>query len=148
MDSTLPWIGFVFAVAFAVALPLVILSALGVAGGWNLLAMRFPDVDSGDDSTRAFGSAVFARGRFPVRFNNAIWIRTTTRGVRFWTLLGPLTFGTMRPFFLPWVEIERVERRKELFGESLKLHIRGFGGSITLIGRLAKAFAAAWKEPA
>ncbi len=54
MDSTLPWIGFVFAVAFAVALPLVILSALGVAGGWNLLAMRFPDVDSGDDSTRAF----------------------------------------------------------------------------------------------
>ena len=101
-----------------------------------------------DDRTRAFGSAAFARGRFPVRFNNAIWIRTTTRGVRFWTLLGPLTFGTMRPFFLPWVEIERVERRKELFGESLKLHIRGFGGSITLIGRLAKAFAAAWKEPA
>lgn len=148
MDSTPAWIGFVFAVAFALALPLVIFATLAVMSGWKDLAMRFPDVDSGDDSTRAFGSAAFARGRFPVRFNNAIWIRTTMRGVRFWTLLGPVTFGTMRPFFLPWVEIERVERRKELFGESLKLHIRGFGGSITLVGRLAKAFAAAWKEPA
>ncbi len=135
-------------VTLALLIPVITIAALALASGWRDLASRFPDNDSGDDTTRSFGSAAFARGRFPIQFNNSIWMRTTARGVRFWTFLAPFTFGTMRAFFVPWVEIERVERKKVLFGESLKLHIRGFGGSITLVGKLARAFAAAWKEPA
>lgn len=110
--------------------------------GWRSLAVRYPDPGAVEGQRFRFVSGYVGRGMRSVRYRSAIDLVVGERGIRVSVLL-PFRF-MHPPFFVPWQEIERVERERRLLETRVTVRLRHHWPELMLTGRAGEAIAATW----
>jgi hypothetical protein len=111
-------------------------------GGWRSLAVRYPDPGVVEGQRFRFVSGYVGRGMRSARYRSVIDVVVGERGIRVSILL-PFRF-LHAPFFLPWREIESVEREQRLLETRVTVRLRHHWSGLMLTGPAGQAIVAAW----
>ncbi|MGZ5131193.1 MAG: hypothetical protein ACXWCU_12225 [Caldimonas sp.] len=130
-----------FLLAFA-ALWLGVTALLSRAGGWSRLAASFRARHPASGDRFRFVSGSLGAGRFPVRYNNCLFVVVSRRGMHL-SILFPFRFGSP-PLFIPWSEVESVIEKPFFRTFGVAVRLRGSWPTIAIRGRAAQSIRAAW----
>lgn len=138
-----PWMDrpYGFPVVF-VAAWLAVGVVLSWMGGWRSLAVRYPDPGAVEGQRFRFVSGYVGRGMRAARYRSVIDVVVGERGIRVSILL-PFRF-LHPPFFLPWREIESVEREQRLLETRVTVRLRHHWSGLMLAGPVGEAIVARW----
>ena len=106
-------------VALTLLVPVAIMPVLARAGGWTILAQRYPESAPMPPPKTRFGYGVFAGW---VGYNGALVVASDRSGLflRVW----PLLSWAHPPVFIPWTEVERVEHPRRFAVRLHEIHVR------------------------
>jgi hypothetical protein len=107
------------AVALTLLLPVCIMPVLARAGGWTILAERYPASPPMPRPRTRFGYAIFAGW---VGYNGALVVGSDGSGL--FLSVWPLLAWAHPPVFIPWTEVERIEHRRRFAVRLHEIHVR------------------------
>ena len=107
------------AVALTVLLPVWIMPVLARAGGWTILAQRYPASAPMPSPKTRFGYGVFAGW---VGYNGALVVASDGSGL--YLSVWPLLAWAHPPVFIPWTDVERIEHGRSFAGRVHELRVR------------------------
>lgn len=132
-------------------LPLYLLVLfLGVAallawvGGWRDLARRFPSAGKSQGETWHFRTIGIRKWRVPTNYSNCVHVSIGAEGIG---LAMSFFFRFQHdPIFIPWHEIELVERKQHWFGGVTTLCLRSSSIRIHLPGKAGAQAMQRWNQ--
>jgi hypothetical protein len=106
-------------VALTLLLPVCIMPVLARAGGWTILAERYPASAPMPRPRTRFGYGVFAGW---VGYNGALVVSSDASGL--FLSVWPLLSWAHPPVFIPWTEVERIEHTRRFAVRLHEIHVR------------------------
>ncbi|MFZ6875877.1 hypothetical protein ACO0LF_27725 [Undibacterium sp. Di27W] len=121
-----------------------ILVSLSFLGGWASLATHFRATQAATGERFRFASGSMGSRFFPVSYGSCLFVSVNEQGLHLSVFFLFRLFSP--PLFLPWSQIEAIEKKRYFFRNATVISMRGQWPRIMLLGAAAEAVANAYAK--
>ncbi|MFZ6779876.1 hypothetical protein ACO0LD_23835 [Undibacterium sp. Ji83W] len=119
-------------------------TALSFLGGWASLATQFRANQAATGERFRFVTGSMGSRFFPVNYGSCLFVTVSEQGLHLSVFFLFRMFSP--PLFLPWSQMETVEKKRYFFRNGTVINMRGQRPKLMLLGAVAEAVATAYAK--